>query len=549
MCTVPLVSRAICLNKAGILTELLGHIAENPGKNLSSYAIMRAFNAGVTKLGHFKIQRTLTPQRLAESNNQDEFKNPAMDVTLAIYKCIHMHCSLQRSAPGSQLPCRDGYVIKADTSVVGEAAEAEDLHLQPPFIEAPLPQSYQSVAGMDGPSTSILRIAFYLNVDEAYIRDSDYVVSSWKYYCSLHGYTFIVDHTRYPELDGNATRHIANTRIAGSLQVLDRFDYVVQIALDTVVVNRSFRIESFLDGLPDIVIPLRTHKWQSLRSWHTDAMDGEINRVWPLSNFSERPVKLENSPMLHTEVIIIKNSAHGRAFCWELLKNADLHYAYDMAAIQKVAMEFIHPETASVKVIKQFSTNLTQGFCSDLTHVLGPNGYFGYRGLWCPDENSLGMALNLPREMYYRLTSVELAKQRDWYNANGGHLRISQEGELLRDWTVGKLMLGGDFILHTKNFATKGKLRDQLGDSCKSDGSVQLVTNPDLFADAKASKYIAWAGGYNANMVFLKSNCFNCNDVDLSLDLGGELDIMATSGENFRNLRNLRLTLEMDNHQ
>jgi hypothetical protein len=284
------------------------------------------------------------------------------------------------------------------------------------------------------------------------------------------------------------------------IKYLPFFDYVVQVSLDTYVANRSYSFEHWLEGLPDVVLSVRSNQ---------DTF--EYTKFFPERQYPTRPRRVtgKDIPLLQTETMLVKNSAFGVQFCNNLLKYDSLinQQGLDKTACQRAALEFVSPETAELRNLKQFGNGWTsqKESCSFLIGA----GVWGRRGPFCmgpPGNNDLSLMV------HYKVTTEFLSRKRDYKNENG-HLRMLKEGEMVRDWNRGKLLFGGDFILHGKKVWCNGEymknatcngipLLDDADMSCRGG----LVAHPELF-EPSVSKSIEMARSYayDVSAVFAKT--------------------------------------------
>eukprot|EP00747_Dinoflagellata_sp_TGD_P157156 gnl/TRDRNA2_/TRDRNA2_177722_c0_seq1.p2 gnl/TRDRNA2_/TRDRNA2_177722_c0~~gnl/TRDRNA2_/TRDRNA2_177722_c0_seq1.p2 ORF type:complete len:226 (+),score=20.34 gnl/TRDRNA2_/TRDRNA2_177722_c0_seq1:682-1359(+) len=219
--------------------------------------------------------------------------------------------------------------------------------------------------------------------------------------------------------------------------------------------------------------------------------------MWPATIFPQRPTPVLSVPLLHSEVMIFKNSPHAQRFCDDMYSAPNIvsRRGHDMTALQHATLKFIGPRTDEITHMIQWAENITMG---QESYLYG-EGLWGFKGPWQPETNNnydqfkSGMR---NRYTYYKVTTDIIIRQCEWDGVEGGRLRILNEAELLRDWTVGPLMLGGDFIVHTKYF----QINDNANILLHASRVNELFTRT-----SKESFKVAEANGYNINTTFAKS--------------------------------------------
>uniref|UniRef100_A0A0G4GTL9 Uncharacterized protein n=1 Tax=Chromera velia CCMP2878 TaxID=1169474 RepID=A0A0G4GTL9_9ALVE len=219
---------------------------------------------------------------------------------------------------------------------------------------------------------------------------------------------------------------------------MPQVDWAMQASADTVVVNRTMRLEPFLaeadhEGV-DVILSKRI-------------TDPTRNRVEGFTNYHRRNRKagkgkrfVAHPAMLHTEIILVKNSEGGRRWAETLLKTPELFN--DMGSIMEATFEEIEMPPEDRSLFKEVFVNMTTGKGAFFDY-LGDPGPWVASGLPFKD-------LNVHAWAYYDFTLRYLLRKRVWPMKKGGAIQILDDGELVRDWNSGLLMRNGDFILHTK---------------------------------------------------------------------------------------------------
>lgn len=258
-------------------------------------------------------------------------------------------------------------------------------------------------------------------------------VERWRYYCGVHGYSFIhVDSRSWVE----EAAHTSEARLLATLEVLPGFDYVVQVSLDTVVVNMSQGFGVFVAERPDVVLSIRSSVWGGMR----------ISRsTFPKETFRNAPKT--HPHMLHTECIVLRNSQAAVSFAKNVLAFSDLvgqRLGYDMDAIQYAALRFL-PQTEEVVQAQIFGLNLSRG-----VPAFWKDGVYGHRGPFVKAQNDTKSQKYQNLYAYYKLSTDLIGTRRVW-DGLAGRLLVEKEGKLLRDSKSGPFY-AADFLVHTKIF-------------------------------------------------------------------------------------------------
>eukprot|EP00747_Dinoflagellata_sp_TGD_P157159 gnl/TRDRNA2_/TRDRNA2_177722_c0_seq13.p2 gnl/TRDRNA2_/TRDRNA2_177722_c0~~gnl/TRDRNA2_/TRDRNA2_177722_c0_seq13.p2 ORF type:complete len:249 (+),score=28.40 gnl/TRDRNA2_/TRDRNA2_177722_c0_seq13:706-1452(+) len=212
--------------------------------------------------------------------------------------------------------------------------------------------------------------------------------------------------------------------------------------------------------------------------------------MWPATIFPQRPTPVLSVPLLHSEVMIFKNSPHAQRFCDDMYSAPNIvsRRGHDMTALQHATLKFIGPRTDEITHMIQWAENITMG---QESYLYG-EGLWGFKGPWQPENRYNYGQL---RYSYFKVTTDIMIRQCEWDGVEGGRLRILNEAELFRDWQVGPLMLGGDFIVHTKYFLVEDF------EALLNESTVNKLFTKTLEASFK----VAEENGYNLNTTFAKS--------------------------------------------
>ena len=292
------------------------------------------------------------------------------------------------------------------------------------------------------------RLAVVMVADEAYLDTNKHLptnVDRWRKYCELHKYTFIHVSTG-PRVWARTVPdevHFAATRLLAALEVLPGFDYVVQVSIDMVVADMSRTFEPLLVDKPDVVLSLRSHVWGQM----------DISSTYPLAKFPDARRPIIHPHMLHTECIIMRNTASGERFGKDLLAFADImgeHMGVDMDAIQQAALKFL-PRREDVIEAESFGVNISKSEAAFLRA-----GIYGFHG---PFQRRNPRTVNKAQIMmtYYKITTDLLAERTTWDSSTAGKLVVLKGGVLTRD-AKSRGALGvqqSDFLIHTKAFFHK----------------------------------------------------------------------------------------------
>jgi hypothetical protein len=85
-----------------------------------------------------------------------------------------------------------------------------------------------------------MKIGIVTLYDEAYREFGAVTASLKRDYCQKHGYDFIEDDSKT-----DMTRHLAWSKIPAILEYLPKYDYLVWMDADTLIMNPEKRLEEF----------------------------------------------------------------------------------------------------------------------------------------------------------------------------------------------------------------------------------------------------------------------------------------------------------------
>eukprot|EP00762_Andalucia_godoyi_P007952 ANDGO_01268.mRNA.1 hypothetical protein len=123
-------------------------------------------------------------------------------------------------------------------------------------------------------------------------------------------------------------RFISSGRLRGMQKYLPYFQWVLHASADMTVVNRSKRIESYLDDRFDVILTRRNF-YQLHNSRRM--LDG----------------KYAHYPQLNTELLMVKNTQGGRTFVNEFMSLSDegrYGMVWDMGELHEVVIKLLFPE-------------------------------------------------------------------------------------------------------------------------------------------------------------------------------------------------------------